>query len=213
MWAAFAAAAPLGVPARGGATPLGHPTCVGLDNIGDMLYTAKLGLGSPPQVRNRRHLSTKRPLPLHPASSTRHADCPAFAQYLNVVADTGSMDLLVLSSAAACQGEIDCGSGHSAFDGKMSMSLEHTDEFISASYGQGDVMGEKIFETAKLGDLSIANQSVMLMQVRARGTSIDSRAPQRLGEEGARPTRSHRRSTRGTPSPLPPADDRPEKFR
>ena len=187
MWAAFAAAAPLGVPARGGATPLGHPTCVGLDNIGDMLYTAKLGLGTPPQVCNRRVSRPGGLFPLHPASSTRHAGCPAFAQYLNVVADTGSMDLLVLSSAAACQGEIDCGSGHSAFDGKMSMSLEHTDEFISASYGQGDVMGEKIFETAKLGELSIANQSVMLMQVRARGISIDRQGPTTIGRGGGTP--------------------------
>ena len=40
----------LGVPARGGAPHHNGPTCVGLDNIGDMLYTAKLGLGTPPQV-------------------------------------------------------------------------------------------------------------------------------------------------------------------
>eukprot|EP00966_Prymnesium_polylepis_P021302 489969-Prymnesium_polylepis.1 len=111
-------------------------SCLSLKNHDDMIYTAQLGLGTPVQVRHggtrgcrvcafacRRTawlppvtVGRGRPRARHRSERSR-TPAPIRLQYVNVVADTGSMDLLVLSKAAACQGALDCGSNHNSFDG------------------------------------------------------------------------------------------------
>jgi len=95
------------------------------------------------------------------------------SQNVRVLADTGSWDLLVLAKGAACHDSMrrsaSCGPFHKLFDPTQSSTVNHTGQFLLASYGSGDILGEKVADSVQLAGgpnpFPIVNQSFMLMQV------------------------------------------------
>lgn len=82
-------------------------------------------------------------------------------QNLSCVMDTGSYELIIASSA--CQG---C-DHHTLFDGVASASFraKAPEELITTMFGQGKVVSQAAYETATVGNISVADQSVLLMQL------------------------------------------------
>ena len=81
-------------------------------------------------------------------------------QYLNCVMDSGSFELLL--SSAECIG---CGK-HRKFNRSLSTTLssKQPDESITTIFGQGKVVSQPIYDRARVGNLTVGRQSMLLMQ-------------------------------------------------
>ena len=81
-------------------------------------------------------------------------------QNLSCVMDTGSFELLVASDE--CTG---CGD-HKKYRHPASSTFEPKvpEELITTVFGQGKVISEAVYENAKVGDITVAHQSVLMMK-------------------------------------------------
>ncbi|KAH7104125.1 acid protease [Auriculariales sp. MPI-PUGE-AT-0066] len=83
------------------------------------------------------------------------------AQKFNVILDTGSSDLWVLSPNCQSSGCV----GASSFDSSQSTSFNNIGDRLEISYGSGDVAGTTVSDTVSIGGLTAQKQTFGLITV------------------------------------------------